>query len=115
MGVRVFSIEIVEALAKSATATLAATGYADRVTVRHGDGYVGWPEQAPFDAVIVTAAPPQIPEPLKQQLKVGGRLVIPVGRTIQGLRRIVRTETGFEEQAGIPVRFVPMTGRAQQD
>ena len=94
---------------------VAETGYADRVEVRVGDGYAGWPEHAPFDAVVVTAAPPRIPEPLKQQLRVGGRLVIPVGRGFQQLLRITRTETGFSEENVLPVRFVPMTGRAQND
>ena len=80
-----------------------------------GDGYQGWAEYAPFDAILVTAAPPSIPEPLKQQLAIGGRLVIPVGRSYQSLRRITRSKNGFEAEELIPVRFVPMTGRAQQD
>jgi protein-L-isoaspartate(D-aspartate) O-methyltransferase len=115
LGVKVYSIEIIEPLAEQARAALAATGYGDRVEVRTGDGYAGWPEHAPFDAVIVTAAPPMIPEPLKQQLRVGGRLVIPVGQSFQRLLRITRSETGFEEENVLPVRFVPMTGRAQRD
>jgi len=114
MGVKVFSIEIIEPLAKEAKATLDELGYGKRVTVRHGDGYAGWPEHAPFDAVIVTAAPPKIPEPLKQQLEVGGRLVIPVGKHYQSLLRVTRTKEGFREQSMIPVRFVPMTGKAQE-
>ncbi len=114
MGVKVYSIEIVEPLAKRAAATLKELGYADRVEVRHGDGYAGWPDHAPFDAVVVTAAPPKIPEPLKQQLKVGAHLVIPVGRFAQSLLRITRTEKGFREQSVLPVRFVPMTGKAQE-
>lgn len=113
MGVKVFSIEIVEPLAKRAAATLKELGYGDRVEVRHGDGYAGWPEHAPFDAVVVTAAPPKVPEPLKQQLKVGGHLVIPVGKFYQRLLRITRTEKSFDEKSIIPVRFVPMTGKAQ--
>jgi protein-L-isoaspartate(D-aspartate) O-methyltransferase len=115
LGVRVYSIEIIEPLAEQAKAALAATGYADRVELRVGDGYAGWPEHAPFDAIVVTAAPPRIPEPLKQQLRVGGRLVIPVGQSFQRLLRITRTEAGFEEENVLPVRFVPMTGRAQRD
>jgi protein-L-isoaspartate(D-aspartate) O-methyltransferase len=115
MGVKVSSIEINEPLADQARAALEAAGDADRVEVRTGDGYAGWPEHAPFDAVIVTAAPPAIPEPLKQQLRVGGRLVIPVGQNFQRLLRITRSETGFEEENVLPVRFVPMTGRAQRD
>ena len=113
MGVRVYSIEIVEPLAKRARATLDALGYAKKVTVRAGDGYAGWPSEAPFDAVVVTAAPPQIPEPLKQQLKEGGRLVIPVGEYFQRLLVVTRTQKGFRERSVIPVRFVPMTGKAQ--
>jgi protein-L-isoaspartate(D-aspartate) O-methyltransferase len=84
------------------------------VHVRHGDGYAGWPEHAPFEAVVVTAAPPRIPEPLKQQLAVGGKLVIPVGESYQELRVITRTEAGFDSHTNIPVRFVPMTGEAQR-
>jgi protein-L-isoaspartate(D-aspartate) O-methyltransferase len=112
MGVKVFSIEIVAPLAKQAKATLTKLGY--DVEVRHGDGYAGWPEHAPFDAVIVTAAPPQIPEPLKEQLKIGGRLVIPVGTHFQSLIRVTRTKSGFRQEEVIPVRFVPMTGEAQK-
>ncbi|HSN82898.1 MAG TPA: protein-L-isoaspartate(D-aspartate) O-methyltransferase [Polyangiales bacterium] len=114
MGVKVYSIEIVEPLAKRAKAILDELGYGKRVEVRHGDGYAGWPERAPFDAVIVTAAPPKIPEPLKQQLEVGGRLIIPVGKHFQSLLRVTRTEDGFREESVIPVRFVPMTGKAQE-
>ena len=114
MGVKVFSIEIVEPLAKRAKATLDKLGYGRRVEVRHGDGYTGWPEHAPFDAIVVTAAPPKIPEPLKEQLKIGGRLVIPVGKYYQSLLRVTRTEKGFREESVIPVRFVPMTGKAQE-
>ncbi len=114
MGVKVFSIEIIGPLAKQAKATLSALGYGRRVEVRHGDGYAGWPEQAPFDAIMVTAAPPKIPEPLKQQLKVGGRLVIPVGKYYQRLLRVTRTKDGYREESVIPVRFVPMTGKAQE-
>ncbi len=114
MGARVFTIEIVDPLAKRAAADLERLGYR-AVQVRSGDGYRGWPSEAPFDAVIVTAAPPEVPEPLKQQLKVGGRLVVPVGADggIQELRVITRTATGFEELPTAAVRFVPMTGEAQ--
>ncbi len=114
LGAEVYSIEIIEPLAVRATETLDALGYKN-VHVRHGDGYKGWPEHAPFDAVMVTAAPPEIPEPLKAQLKLSGRLVIPVGRDVQELRVITRTETGFDEQRVTAVRFVPMTGRAQKE
>ena len=113
MGARVFSIEIVEPLARRAAADLARLGYRG-VQVRAGDGYRGWPSEAPFDAIIVTAAPPEVPAPLKEQLAVGGRLVIPVGEGVQELRLIRRTASGFEEEPTIEVRFVPMTGEAQK-
>ena len=112
MGAKVFSIEIVEPLAKRADRTLRELGYA--VKVRHGDGYAGWPDHAPFDAVVVTAAPPKIPAPLKEQLKIGGRLVIPVGKYFQSLVVVTRTKDGFREENVLPVRFVPMTGKAQE-
>jgi protein-L-isoaspartate(D-aspartate) O-methyltransferase len=85
------------------------------VEVRHGDGYAGWPEHAPFDAILVTAAPPAIPKPLEQQLGLSGRLVVPVGEGSQDLIVLTRTEGGLERRSVIPVRFVPMTGRAQQE
>ena len=113
MGAEVWTIEIVASLAEQARELLAELGY-DKVHCRFGDGYQGWPEEAPFDAVVVTAAPPAIPEPLKQQLKLGGRLVVPVGRVGQELVVVTRTETGFEQRSVIPVRFVPMTGEAQR-
>jgi protein-L-isoaspartate(D-aspartate) O-methyltransferase len=111
MGAEVYSIEIVEALAKRARVTLFALGYGS-VTVRAGDGYAGWPEKAPFDAIVVTAAPARIPPPLKEQLAVGGTLVIPVGDERQSLVRYRRTKAGFETEHVVPVRFVPMTGKA---
>ena len=109
----VYTIEIVEPLARSAARTLARLGYRN-VHVRAGDGYQGWPEEAPFDAIVVTAAPPRVPEPLKQQLALGGRLIIPVGDYDQELKILERTEHGLSERAVLPVRFVPMTGTAQQ-
>jgi protein-L-isoaspartate(D-aspartate) O-methyltransferase len=84
------------------------------VKTRIGDGYQGWPEAAPFDAIIVTAAPPAVPAPLAQQLKVGGRLVIPVGEQYQELLLITRTKRGLRQERILPVMFVPMTGRAQK-
>ncbi|MBW1877680.1 MAG: protein-L-isoaspartate(D-aspartate) O-methyltransferase [Deltaproteobacteria bacterium] len=114
VGAQVYSIEILEPLAKRARQTLDDTGYG-RIHTRVGDGYRGWPEEAPFDAVVVTAAPGHVPLPLKEQLAVGGRLVIPVGgRFRQELMVIERTERGFREESALPVLFVPMTGEAQQ-
>ncbi|MDP6980272.1 MAG: protein-L-isoaspartate(D-aspartate) O-methyltransferase [Myxococcota bacterium] len=109
----VYSIEIVPSLAERARALLHRTGY-ERVHLRLGDGYAGWPEAAPFDAIVVTAAPAEIPEPLVEQLAVGGRMVIPVGRWFQELIVLTRTESGVERESIFPVRFVPMTGEAQE-
>ena len=109
----VYTIEIVKELGESAEKRLAELGY-DNVRVRVGDGYKGWPERAPFDGIIVTAAPGHIPQPLKDQLKVGARLVIPVGDWYQNLLVITRTESGFDEKSVLGVRFVPMTGEAQR-
>ncbi len=111
----VYSIEIVEPLAKEAAARLADLGYAN-VTVRAGDGYRGWPEHAPFDAILVTAAPSEVPQPLIDQLAMGGRLVAPIGEEggVQDLVLIERTPTGVVRRSIIPVRFVPMTGEARK-
>jgi len=109
----VYSIEIIEPLARQAAARLEALGYRN-VTLRAGDGYRGWPERAPFDAILVTAAPPRIPQPLLDQLAVGGRLVAPVGEAEQDLVVVERTAAGFQRRHVIPVRFVPMTGEAQR-
>ena len=109
----VYTIEILEPLADEARERLARLGYKN-VKVRSGDGYLGWPEAAPFDAIIVTAAAPRIPEPLKDQLKEGGRLVIPVGDEYQELMVVTRRGGSFEEQRVIPVRFVPMTGKVRK-
>ena len=109
---RVYSIEIVEELAGVASEVLARLGYGN-VTVRAGDGYAGWPEHAPFDGIIVTAAPDAIPPPLLAQLKPGGRLVIPVGAEhgYQELLLVTVNEQGeVEQQSKLPVRFVPLTG-----
>ncbi len=107
----VYTIEIVEPLARQAAQRLPDLGYAN-VTVRHGDGYAGWPEHAPFDGIIVTAGAPRVPQPLLDQLKPGGRMVIPVGPadSIQQLKLIRKDSRGrVREEAIIPVRFVPLT------
>lgn len=108
----VYTIERIEGLAAMASAVLDDLGY-DNVHVRQGDGTLGWPEEAPFDGIVVTAGGPDAPETLKQQLKIGGHLVIPVGRSTwyQVLVRISRvSETEFETEDLIPVRFVPLIG-----
>ena len=108
----VFSIEIVEPLAERSSELLSRLGYTN-VTVRAGDGYQGWAEEAPFDAIILTAAPPSIPPPLLEQLGENGRLIAPVGRVDQELILITKGPGGLERRDLIPVRFVPMTGEAQ--
>ena len=108
----VWSIEIVAPLGERARADLARLGYRN-VHIRIGDGYRGWPEQAPFDAIIVTAAPGHVPQPLIDQLAVGGRLVLPVGGLDQELLRIQRDADGIHEERLIDVRFVPMRGEAE--
>ena len=106
----VYTIEIVEPLADRARATLAAAGYKN-VHVRTGNGYAGWPEKAPFDRIMVTAAPEAVPPALIEQLKMGGLMAIPVGTTVQELRIMRRTAGGMETLKTLPVRFVPMTGK----
>jgi protein-L-isoaspartate(D-aspartate) O-methyltransferase len=103
----VYTIELIPALAERARETLAGLGYTN-VHVRTGDGYLGWPDQAPFDAIMVTAAPDHVPQPLVDQLGVGGRLVIPVGDLDQDIRILTRTPAGIQETVTIPVRFVPL-------
>ncbi len=110
----VYTIEIVEPLARQAEAALQRLGCTN-VHVRVGDGYQGWPERAPFDAVIVTCAPDHVPQPLIDQLKEGGRMIIPVGPLHdQSLVRLEKRGGAVHQQAVLPVRFVPMTraGRA---
>lgn len=109
----VYTIEIVPELGERAERDLARLGFLN-VHVRVGDGYQGWPEHAPFDAIIVTAAPQQVPQPLVDQLAVGGRMVLPVGRWNQELVLLRRTSRGIEREKVIDVRFVPMVGEAQQ-
>ena len=109
------TIEVVPALGKKAKGLLDELGYRN-IRVRIGDGYEGWPERAPYDAIILTAAPPtDVPRPLLEQLKPGGRLVAPVGRDEQDLIRITKVLTGYKREVLAPVRFVPMTGKAQND
>ena len=109
----VYTIEIIPELAKTAEELLNKLDYKN-ITVKCGDGYQGWKEHAPFDGIIVTAAPDHIPQPLVDQLKVGGRLVIPVGDFYQELVVITKTEKGTKKKSIIPVRFVPMTGEAEK-
>jgi protein-L-isoaspartate(D-aspartate) O-methyltransferase len=114
LAARVYTIEIVEPLAEESRARLAELGY-ENVHVRAGDGYRGWPEHAPFDAIILTAAPPAIPQPLIDQLAVGGILAAPIGDVYQELVVMEKTAQGLEQRQVIPVRFVPMTGEAQEN
>src|SRR5262249_734675 len=111
-GGTVDSIEIVPELGRRAEALLHDLGY-QNVHVRIGDGYEGRPEHAPFDAIVVTAAPQRVPRPLLDQLKLGGRLVAPVGSDEQKLLVITRTEQGLTTEVAAYVRFVPMTGKAR--
>ncbi|RDV14187.1 protein-L-isoaspartate(D-aspartate) O-methyltransferase [Pontibacter diazotrophicus] len=114
IAAHVYSVEVIEWLADLAKENLEEAGI-ENVTSRHGDGFRGWPEKAPFDAIILTAAPPAIPEPLKLQLKIGGKLLAPVGKGIQKLVLLERTSDDlFDEKHLIPVQFVPMTGEAQE-
>ena len=105
----VYSIEIGALLAKRADKTLKDMGYKN-VFVKSGDGLSGWPEHAPFDGIIITAAPPKVPLLLIEQLKTGGIMVLPVGIDDQDLVVLKKTKTGVEKRSVIPVRFVPMTG-----
>ena len=110
----VYTIEIVEPLAKSAEATLQRLGYSN-VHIKVGDGYKGWSEEAPFDAIIVTCAPEKVPQPLVDQLKDGGRMVIPVGeRFAQQLYLLEKKNGQLKESATLPVRFVPMLRERQK-
>jgi protein-L-isoaspartate(D-aspartate) O-methyltransferase len=109
----VYTIDIVEPLAKEASARLARLGY-NNVHVKVGDGYQGWSEVAPFDAIIVTCAPDKVPQPLIQQLKDGGRMIVPVGTTMmdQQLYLLEKKNGELAQTAILPVRFVPMVGEA---
>lgn len=115
MGCRVFSMELLQPLADEATKRLHDLGYGG-VTVRCGDGYAGWPEEAPFDAILVAAAPEEVPPALVQQLKIGGRLVLPVGPegTIQRMVTLKkRPDGGVDREETLAVRFVPMVKPAK--
>jgi protein-L-isoaspartate(D-aspartate) O-methyltransferase len=110
----VYSVEIVDSLAKQASTRLSQLGY-NNAHVKVGDGYRGWPELAPFDAIIVTCAPDKVPPPLTQQLKDGGRMVIPVGNGMDQQLHLLEKKGGqLAERAILPVRFVQMTGEAAQ-
>ena len=106
---RVFSIEILEGLASAARKNLEDLQY-DNVEILVGDGYKGWPEKAPFDGIVVTAAAPRVPQALVDQLKPGGRLVIPIGGNgeMQWLKLVTRRAGGYDEKRILPVRFVPL-------
>ncbi len=110
----VYTIEIIEALATSAQKLLLQLGY-QNMMVKAGDGYLGWPEAAPFDAIIITCAPDHIPKPLIEQLKEGGRMVVPVGAYSQELKKIVKRSGKIEISDIIPVLFVPMTGEGVKE
>jgi len=105
----VYTIEIIESLASTAKKRLSELGY-QNIRVKAGDGYLGWPEAAPFDAIIITASPDHIPKPLLDQLKEGGRMVVPVGTYAQELKKIVKRSGKIETTGIISVIFVPMTG-----
>jgi protein-L-isoaspartate(D-aspartate) O-methyltransferase len=105
----VYTIEIVESLASIAKNRLSELGY-QNIKVKAGDGYLGWPEVSPFDAIIITCAPDHIPKPLTEQLKEGGRMVVPVGTYAQELKKIVKRSGKIVTTDVIPVVFVPMTG-----
>ena len=106
----VYTIEILPPLAERARGTLSALGYRN-IQVRTGNGYLGWPEHAPYDRIMVTAAPDEVPTALVDQLKIGGVMAIPVGTVTQELRILRRTATGMETLTTLPVRFVPMTNK----
>lgn len=110
---QVYTIEIIPELAEGAKAVLGKLGYKN-VHVKTGNGYEGWPEHAPFDAIVVTAAPDEVPQKLVDQLALRGKMVIPVGSRFQEMVIITRDESGVVERRTIPVQFVPMTGKPAQ-
>jgi len=110
----VYTIEIIEDLANSSQDRLKRLGY-DNVRVKHGDGYQGWQEFAPFDAILLTAAAPEIPQPLIDQLKEGGRMILPLeGFLFQNLVRMTKVKGQLKREEIIGVRFVPMTGKVRE-
>jgi len=111
MGADVYTVEILEPLSLFARSVINGLGY-QNVHFKTGDGYLGWEENAPYDGIIVTAAPGKIPEPLKNQLREGGKMVIPVGDGMQELLLLTKSNDGFDEEKVAPVAFVPMTGEA---
>ena len=108
----VYSIEIDSSAAAQASKRLSGLGYPN-VFVRHGDGYQGWAEKAPFDAILLSVAPPRVPKPLIDQLRVGGKMVVPVGGFFQDLLVITKTADGLEKRTVIPVRVAPMAGKVR--
>jgi protein-L-isoaspartate(D-aspartate) O-methyltransferase len=113
LAAEVYTVEILPELSAMAQSTLDSLGYKN-IRLRCGDGYAGWPEAAPFDRIMVTAAPDHIPPPLIDQLKPGGKMILPVGSGDQDLVLVQKDQHGFSSRVTIPVRFVPMTGRAQR-
>ena len=107
LAAEVLSIEVIPELGEGAQQRLRSLGYKN-FEIKIGDGYAGWKEHAPFDAIIVTAAPEEIPAQLIEQLKIGGRMVLPVGKDVQNLTLLTKTHAGIHTQSLIPVRFVPM-------
>lgn len=108
----VYSIEIDSTAASQARQRLSGLGYPN-VFVRHGDGYQGWPDKGPFDAILLSVAPPRVPKPLIDQLRVGGKMVVPVGGFFQDLLVITKTADGLEKRTVIPVRVAPMAGKVR--
>jgi protein-L-isoaspartate(D-aspartate) O-methyltransferase len=112
MAREVYSVEIVPPVASQARQRLQVMGF-QNVEIRVGDGYQGWLEKGPFDAILLSAAPPHIPQPLIEQLRIGGRMVVPVGGFLQDLLVITKTADGLEKRTVIPVRLTPMTGKVR--
>ncbi|MCI0338294.1 MAG: protein-L-isoaspartate(D-aspartate) O-methyltransferase [Acidobacteria bacterium] len=113
MAKEIYTIEIIPELAERARQTLTELGYKN-VYVKTGNGYEGWAEHAPYDGIVVTAAPDEVPKALLDQLAMNGKMVIPVGVTYQEMKIITRTSQGLSEKRTIPVRFVPMTGKPKK-